>query len=184
MTQAFNQGQFVGTTNVWDVAELEDVNVNSEEFKELLVRLYQNLNLISVTLNDKDSGLYDPNTQFPTGQSFFSNPTLNSSSAQTPTRRQVLRTVVTFGTLPNATITPLTSSQPHGISVTPNTSFVKIYGVANDPTDKSYIPLPYASAVSTNIIELDVDATNVTITVNGNMSAYTNNYVVLEYLIN
>jgi len=52
-------GSFVPTTNVWDPSEIYSVDVTSPRFKELLVRLYQNVNLIAVVLNTKDSGYYD-----------------------------------------------------------------------------------------------------------------------------
>ena len=51
-------GAFVPTTFILDVAKIQEVNVNSEEFKELLVRLYQNLNRMSLVLNVKESAYY------------------------------------------------------------------------------------------------------------------------------
>ena len=64
-------GDFVPTTNVWDVDMIQEVEVNSPEFKELLVRLYQNVNAISTSLNARDSGYYPNNQIYINGQLFF-----------------------------------------------------------------------------------------------------------------
>jgi hypothetical protein len=169
-------GSFVPTTNVWDPSELYSVEVTSPRFKELLVRLYQNINLMAIVLNTKDSGYYDQ-SEFVNGQVWFPNPTLNSTSQLTPTFRQVYRKVINFGLLPNAS----TDSVPHGITVTNATKFTRIYGVANDTTGNSYIPLPFVDAAG-NSIQLDVDATNVNITTTSNRTSYTLTYIVLEYI--
>jgi nucleoside-triphosphatase THEP1 len=52
------EGSFVQTTQVWDVDEIYSMDIKSPEFKELLVRMYQNLNDIAVVLNTKDTGYY------------------------------------------------------------------------------------------------------------------------------
>jgi len=84
MAGSQNVGSFVPTTNIWDVQRLYEVDIKSPEFKELLVRLYQNVNNIALSLNSRDAGYYD-NTEFINGQTFFPNPTLSSTTAQTPT---------------------------------------------------------------------------------------------------
>lgn len=173
-----NVGSFVRTTDVWDVNEIYSTEVTSPEFKELLVRLYQNLNNMAVSLNTRDAGFYS-NQEFVNGQKWFPNPANNSSTETVATQRQVFRMVVNFGALPNTGTTPVV----HGITVTPATTFTRIYGAASKPTTAfSYIPIPYASSTAANNIELSVDATNVTITTGSNRSAYTICYVVLEYL--
>jgi hypothetical protein len=174
-----NFGSFVPTTNVWDVAQLYEIDVTSPAFKELLVRLYQNVNTIALTLNTKDSGIYDVN-QFVNGQIFFPNPATSAATQATPEFRQVYRLVVNFGALPNAG----TKSVAHGIVVNTATTFTRIYGAASDTTALSYIPVPYAAttAVGDNI-SLTVDATNVTInTGTNNRSNYNICYVILEYM--
>jgi len=170
-------GAFVPTTNIWDVTEIYSTDVTSPEFKELLVRLYQNLNLMSLQLNIKDSAYY--NTQeFVNGQVWFSDPAYNSTSQVTATGRQVYRKVINFGTLPNAG----TTNVAHGITCDANTTFTRIYGCATDPAAQSYLPLPYASTTLVNSIELSVGNTNVSITTGIDRTAYTVTYVVLEYL--
>ena len=170
-------GQFVPTTNVWDVAQVYDIDVNSEQFRELLVRLYQNLNIIAVALNAKDTGYY-VDDEFTNGQLFFPNPTLTSQTSTTPTYRQVLRYAFDFGALPN------TGSKSVAIPIAPNSSytFTRIYGCASDTSGKNYIPIPYASPTLANNIELSVSSTQVTITTGSNRSNFNVCYVILEYL--
>ncbi len=170
-------GAFAPTTNVWDVNQVYSTDVQSPEFKELIVRLYQNLNLISTLLNLKDTGYY--NTQeFVNGQLLFPNPALSSASTTTPTFRQIFRQVINFGALGVAT-----KSVNHNITTTSATTFTRIYATASNTTAKTYIPIPYASSVAINQnIELSVNATQVTITNGIDRSAFNQVYVVLEYV--
>lgn len=170
-------GAFVPTSFIWDVAQIGEVNVNSPEFKELLVRLYQNVTNIANVLNIKDSGYYNT-LEFVTGQLYFPNPANNSTTAQTAEFRQVIRKSVIFGTLPNAG----TKSVAHGITVNAGTTWVNIYATATDPIGLTGIPIPYASPTLINNIEIKVDATNVTIITGSNRTNYTICNVVLEFL--
>jgi len=179
-----NVGLFVPTTNIWDVSRLNEINVNSPEFKELLIRLYQNINNISIALNLKDSAYYDVQ-EFLNSQLYFKNPALDSTTDQAPTYRQVYRMVVNFGPLPNAT----TISIPHGIdmSVGPTPalttySFTRIYGAASTVDQTSFIPLPYASPTLNENISLSVTTTDIVITTAIDYSAYALTYVVVEYI--
>lgn len=173
-------GSFVPTTNIWDVSQLYSIDVNSPEFKELLVRLYQNVNNIALSVNTRDSGFYDTG-EFINGQVWFSNPALTSSTSTLPTQRQDYRLVVIFGALPNTA----TKSVPHGLQINTGWSSTRVYGAATNPTAGafSWLPIPYSSSSAVaNNIELNVDGTNVNITTGANYSAYTICYVVLEYL--
>lgn len=177
MSNSSQYGAFIQTTAVWDMALLESVDISSPEFKELLVRLYQNINNIALILNIKDTGMYQL-SEFVNGQLFFPNPNNNSTTAQLPANRQVFRKIINFGVLPNAAVL----SSPHNISVTSATTFTRIYGCASDTTGLTYIPLPYASNVAGNSIELSVSSTDVIITTGSNRSNYNVCYVLLEYL--
>lgn len=172
-----NTGSFVPTTNVWDVNQIYSTEVTSPEFKELLVRLYQNLNNIANVLNVKDTGAYNT-FELINGQQFFPDPALNSSTDGYPIFRQVYRKVINFGALP---ITAA-KSVPHYIDITGATTFTRIYGAASDQIGEVYIPLPFASPTLANNIELYVDATNVVVTTGSNRSAFTTTYIILEYL--
>jgi len=182
MASSNSYGSFIPTTNIWDVSEVNNTKGISPELKELLVRLYQNLNRMSIALNTKDSGLYvtgsGTNQEFVTGQTYFPNPALNSSTPGTPTMRQTLRRVINFGPLPNSG----TIAMPHNLTVTPGFTFTRIYGCASDIVDFLYIPLPYASNTAGDNIELSVNATDVVITTAANYSNYTVTYVVIEYI--
>lgn len=174
-----NVGAFVPTTNVWDVSELYSVDVKSPEFKELLVRLYQNINNIALVLNIKDSGYYTNEEEFVNSQLYFPDPDLSSESSSMPTFRQVYRKVINFGVLPNVSST---KAVPHNINITDSFSFTRIYATASDQTGLTYLPIPYVSYTPNADIELFVDATDVNITVGMDRSNYTKVYVVLEYL--
>ena len=175
-----NFGAFIPSTNIWVTSELEKVDVTKPEFKELLVRLYQNLSNMAQAINIKDSGYYYNDNEFVNGQIYFSNPSLDSATSSTPAPRQVYRVVVNFGALPNAA----TKSVAHGIMVTANTTFTRIYAAATNPTTLNYIPIPYASATNDNI-ELFIDAANVNIKTNSaTWIGYTITYVIMEYLKN
>lgn len=169
-------GAFVPTTNIWDVGQLYQTDVNTPEFKELLVRLYQNVNNIAIVLNLKDTGYYTTQ-EFVNGQSYFPNPALNSTTGTVATYRQVFRTTVNFGVLPNNT----TASVPHNIAITDAFTFTRIYGCASDVSGNTYIPLPYVDAGGANI-ELYVDGTNVNIVTTSDRTNYTVCYVVVEYI--
>lgn len=171
MANNLNYGLFVPTTNVWDVSQINTVDVNSREFKELLVRLYQNVNNISLALNIKDSGYYDTK-EFVNGQLFFPDPATSSQQY-----RQDYRMTVNFGQLPNAG----TKSVPHNIPINSGYWSTRVYGAATDSTGLAWIPLPFVD-VAGNSIQLDVDATNVNITTTSNRTNFNRCIVVLEYL--
>ncbi len=135
---------------------------------------------MSLVLNSKDSGFYDL-SEFVTGQLWFPNQTTPATTFDTADAlyRQSQRIVVFFPNLPNAT----SISQPHNISVTSSTFWVKISGAATNSTTLVGISLPYISLTLANSVQVDVNATLVTITTAADYSAY-NGEVVLEYLQN
>lgn len=167
-----NRGLYVPTTNVWDQAQLQDINVNSEEFKLLLVRLYQNINSISIALNLKDSALYDTQ-EFVNGQMFFSNTPMKNNQL-----RNVFRFVMNFGPI-GAGVTSL----PHGIPSISNTwIFTRIYGTATDNIGLNFYPIGTGGAAG-GVITMQVTATNIVVTNNTGIS-FTSSIMVLEYLKN
>lgn len=177
MATAGNYGAFVPTNFIWDVSQLYSVEVDSPQFKELLVRLYQNLNIMALVLNVKDSGYY-VQEEFVNGQLWFPNPANNSSTEANATFRPVQRKTINFGPLLDAS----SKSIPHGITCNSSTTFTRIYAVASDTTGKTYLPIPYTSATAADIIEIFVDSTNVVIVTNSNRTNFDTCYVILEYL--
>lgn len=179
-----NRGNFIPTTQSWDVTELYQADINSPKFKELLVRMYQNLNLMAESVNNKTSGLY--NTQeFASGDTFFTSPSASSTGDTRALPRPIFRKVINFGALPAAMGSP--KSVAHGITFNSGTSLVRLYGAATDPVAISMIPLPYTSGlVPTQSVGIKLDATNVIVTISpgSNFSMYTKAYIVIEFLKN
>jgi len=147
-----------------------------EDPKEANLILTDYMRNVVDALNDKEIGQYNT-VELVSGQKWFTQGDANKE-------RYVYRKVIDFGALPNAA----TKSVAHGISTTQNTVFTRIYGTATDPgasTITSAIPIPYVDpGTLANGIELNVDATNVNVTTAANYTAYTNCYIVLEYIQN
>lgn len=174
--QVEQMGIYVPTNFIFDVTTLNNIdNLNSPEFRELLVRLYQNINTICLALNLKETAYY-LGPEFVSGKQFFPNPNDTTQQLRIGYRTGAIQ----FGALPNNG----TLSVPHGINFTTNYSFYQVYGMANNPTALTAITLPYVTSSGTGGIQIEVTATNVVITTTGNYSAYTVNYLVLEYLKN
>jgi len=178
MATSSQYGVFVPQNLVWDVQQIYNSDFTAEQ-KELLVRLYQNINNIAIALNLKDTGVYNNSFSTINGQTWFPNPANNSSTPAYPAARQVQRLVLLWASpLPNTG----SQTQPHGIVCTASTTFTRIYATASDTTGLNYIPIPYASPTLANNIELKVDGTNVTIITGSNRSNFNVTYVILEYL--
>lgn len=170
-----NLGSYLPTTYVFDVSELQQMDVTSEAFKELIVRLYLNVNNMLKVLNTKDTGLY-LTTTFNTGQAFY------NANNQSDNNRTVFRTVVPFGALPNA----MNKSVAHNIpnlgttwslvrfdceSTNPNTLSIDIPGW--DPTTFPAMLSP---------IMITFDPVNVNITTTSDMRAFTITWVTIEFI--
>jgi hypothetical protein len=159
-----NTGLFIPTTNVWDLYFVESLT-KDEQLRNVLVKLYENMNQIALALNKKDSGIF-VELEFVNGQTFTNDDI------------QVFRKLIVCGSLPDSS----TKRIPHYIDFGNSYSFTKIYGCATNPIDLFGIPLPYASATSVKNIELYVDQNDVVITTSATYSQYTTTYVVLEYI--
>jgi hypothetical protein len=166
-------GSFIPTSNIWDTNEILDLDID-DQFKEVLIRLYQNLNRMALLVNQKETGFY-PLQPFVTSNIYFPSPTSTNASQQ---YRSVYRQTINFGALPDTG----TKSVPHHIPITLGYTFVHIYGGSSDPTDQLYIPLPYASNTAGDSIELFVNSTDVVIITGSDRSNFTDTKIVLEYL--
>lgn len=173
MANGSNYGVFLPLTAVFDTTTIDRLDLTGQDFREFLVLQTQAFNNISRILNLKETGYYLP-VEIVNGQQWFTN------SSVEPTRA-CYTTVVNFGTLPNAAA----KSVAHGIvGISANTTFTTMYGAASNTAAQLYKPIPYVNLVANNSIQLDVDATNVTITTGIDYTAYTTCYVVLKYLKN
>lgn len=182
------QGPYVSQTPILDVTDLKGKDLGSPEFREFIIRLTQRLNDISLVLNSKDTGLYLLE-EYLCSQQFFPDTAQSSVSAQAPTERGVYRKVINFGVLDQSAGAgpyPYTSSVAHGIDVTTSTTFTRIYGTANDTSAPGfYMPLPFvdvSGASPAGNVELNLDDTNVYITVTTNGTAFDPCYVIVEFI--
>lgn len=167
--QQINTGNYVGTTQVWDVTQLYSVEVTSPEFKELLVRLYQQINNIALSLNIKDSGYY-VQEEFVTGSQLF-----NPATTDPLQNRPLFRKTIDLGALPAGV-----TNVAHGLAIVASWRFVKIQGAASDSVGLNYYPLPFASAGGANNIEVRLNATNVVVTNNSGVN-FVNGILIVEY---
>lgn len=85
--------------------------------------------------------------------------------------------LVDLGAMPNAT----TKNVAHGIGSTFRA--INIWGAMRNPTTNDNRPLPFVSqSFATSQIAVVVDATNVILVTNFNFSAWTQGYMVIEYI--
>ncbi len=171
-----NTGSYVPTTLIWDVQQMMEVDVKTPEFKELLVRLYQNVNLIAVALNTKDSAFYQ-REEFLTGAQWY-----NPSNADPNQYRVPFRKVVNFGALPAAGSKSVAHNSSFGVPTTFTT--VRFAAEAINQTTGAFLHIPYVHATDpTKNIQLDGSATQVTITTGGfDYSSFSICNVIIEYL--
>ena len=138
-----------------------------EEARQFLVEI---LKKISNAINVREIGFF-LDEELLSGKLFIPGTTNNQAF------RTVLRTVVNFGTLPNAG----TKSVAHNITVDANFSLVSMWLSATDPINLVGFSLAYYS-IAAGDIKLSYNATNVVVTTGSNYSAYTRAFVVCEYI--
>lgn len=136
------------------------------EWEDSAVFLDWYLEQIVNSLNSKSGGTYFSQI-LPTGNKIA----IGSKSFD------ILRKTFNFGPLPNNT----TKSVAHGITVGDTFRIFNIYLSANDPTDKRYFCTQNYSLTSGNMVRLEIDATNVNVTTNGDYTAYSDCFVIVEY---
>jgi len=168
-------GSFVPTTYVWDVGTFYQADVNSLEFKELLVRLHEFVNLIAINTNFKTTGYYSLD-EFVNGKLYFPNPAAPTNMSQI--YRQTYTKTFNVGALPNATTLVI----PHGITCNVGTTSTWLYGSATNTSTQDFIPLPYTTLVPSDNIQLRADGTNIYITTGIDYTAFDTTYVTFEYL--
>ena len=179
---AQNKGYFLPTTQTWDVTEIYQTDVNSEKFKELMVRMTQQIGNIAQQVNSKGSGLHNAQ-EFATGDTFYANPANSSAGDTKATGRPVFRKTINMlptGTLPNTG----TLTMAHGLTLTSACTLTKLDGAATNAAGTSMIPLPYASPILVDNIALYADATNIYVTTGKDRTNYTKCNVVIEFLKN
>ena len=176
-----NFGSFVPTTNVWEIQQIQSSNLDPQ-LKEILVRLYQNINNIATVLNTKDSGLYS-DQEFLTGKLFFPLTGQTQTSSSTAQYRPVFRKVINFGPLPNSS----SISIPHNIAINSGYILIAAYGASTTSNSAAMIPIPFTTTDTTpppmnEHVSLEITSTMIEITTKSDYSDYTTTYIVLEYL--
>lgn len=167
---AFPQGSLVPTTNIWDVSQVYELKGESEQLQELLVRLYQNLNLMANVVNSKETGFYF-NQEVMTS-SLYSSPTSNQQSALRPEFSK---------TLLGGTLAPGTATVAHGLTINAGFKLVDIYGAASDSVNKFYYPFCFAQVGGTNNLNAYISNTNVLID-NGTGVTFDSYILVIKFL--
>jgi hypothetical protein len=181
-------GLYLQQTPIFDVQALIEAEVSSGEFKELLVRLYQQVNNISIAVNLKTTGLH-LKEEYRNGNNYFPTEKRGNYAPNQLDYRAVFQKEVDFGALPNAA----TKSVAHNIPISDSTVAgvnpyicVGLRGFATKPDTAGigirWIPLPYATETANGDIEVYVTATDVVVTTSIDYSAFTKTTFVLEYL--
>lgn len=151
------------------VPTYQNFNVDQEQLRILLIRVYT---LITFAINNREVSVYE-NFEIPTGQKFF----VTGNNNQV---RDVFRTVVVFGALPNAA----TKSVAHNITFSSSLEFVNIYGTSKNTVTNVSIAIPHINvAAPADSVQITVDNTNVNITTT--TANYVNNTIttiILEYI--
>lgn len=171
--QQENTGSFIETTAVLDVARLYETDVKSDEFKELLGRLFEIVNSLSLSMNTRDFAFYLTETLV-NSQSWY-NPNASTVLSNQLDLRPAFRKVINCGAI-NAGLNTI----PHGLTIGSTWQFVYINGTANNPAISDYYPLPFAGFANNNI-ELRLNATDVIID-NNSGKTFTSCNVVVEFL--
>lgn len=167
--QQANTGSFIPTSTIFDVTQIAEINVNSKEFKELLVRLYNTVISMAFVLNNKATGYYVLD-EFVTGKNYFA-----SDNSQNP--RPIYGIVVQMGAITaGATVTVA-----HNLTITSTWQILNMEAVANDTVNLIYYPLNWASTSTTKDIQLTMNGTNVVI-INNTAVNFTKCDVYIEYI--
>ena len=142
-------------------------NFIPEKWDDARANITEQLRRIVDNVNAKVSGAY-------LDQILLSGYQFVKGTANPNEFRSVFRKVVDTGALSNTGTTNI----PHGLpfSAGDNFSLVFMQGGATDPVNFLAAPMPNQD------INLKIDSTNIIITTSADYSAYTQSYVVVEYM--
>ena len=168
------QSTLLPTSEIYDVSDIQSMDVKSGEFKELIIRLVMNANRQNLAINSKDTAIYDV-LETITGQTYFPAPTRT-------TQRAAYRKCFVVINPAGALVWPGVTTIPHGLTLNTALMITDLWGVAADPATNTYLKLPYASATLVNNIELNITGANIVITPGKDRTAFTKVYIVIEYL--
>jgi hypothetical protein len=147
-----------------------------EDAREFIV---EQLKKLGIATNQREIGLFI-DTEILSGQQWIPTAAMSGAgSSNSQQFRTVLRKVINFGALPAGG----TKSVPHGIVFDINFTLTNLYLAATDPVNFLAFSLQYWANSAPGSIILNMDATNVNVTVTSNYSAYTRSFIVIEYLL-
>lgn len=169
MTAPIDNQNFESYVPVYDVAP--------EKLEDLRGFVVEQLKLHANAINLREIGFF-LDQELLSGKAFIPGTNNAASGGTSQQFRQVLRKVIDFGTLPNAT----TKSVPHGITFDANFTLVQMFAAATDPTNFVAFPIPYDSAGGGDGVALFMNATDVVIRTQTNRTTYTRCFVTIEYM--
>ncbi len=140
--------------------------------------IVEQLKKITISVNSREIGFF-LDQELLTGKAFIPGFNIQLAGGSSQQFRSVLRMVVDFGALPNASV----KSVPHEIMVDNNFTLVQMWACATDPLAFLSFPIPYCDPyVLANGVALTMDATNVNIATGINRTTFTRCFVVIEYM--
>jgi hypothetical protein len=167
-----DSGSYVQQTPIFDVTQIYSTEVNSVEFKELIVRLAIALNNVSMVLNTKDSGFHLL-TEFNTSSLLFNNniPTITTNPQQN--LRNIYRIAYNVGALAIGV-----TSVAHNLNLDGNWRFLELYGMANSVPGGVFTA---AYPINSSFITAIINGANIVI---NNLTAinFDSCYIVLRYV--
>ncbi len=169
----FDISPFIQTTEIFDVQQIQSLDIRGPEFKEFLVILTQATNNIALALNDKTHGFYSLQ-HYPCGKQLF--PVIPTGN-----NRGLARSTYFIPALPNAAGVSVTA---HNIPWTNETFILSSTCQANDPDAvfpaTTSFPIPAVASGGTGVVGFWLDNTNINIEVAADTSMFSA-IVVIEY---
>ena len=156
------------------IVDVRKVN-QPDNLERVLNHLTQILLRNNIATNQKDIGIYSTQEAI-NGQQFFLGSNVQGEASSD------YRQLVIFGGLPNTGVKQVAIDIPQDS----NFKMTRFYAAASDTTNFRYIPLPYASPVLANNIELEIlpilGVPTIQITTGSNRTNFDVTLVVIEYL--
>lgn len=179
----FDNSSLLPTTQIYDPSEIQEMDVNSEEFKEFIVQLSLTQLDLLTNLNLKGGGGYTQ-MQYVTGNKWFPNPTKTNAPTRDSIRvalpfTQTIAGVTTYVTLPNNG----SIFMDHNINVTADTIWVIQGGAATNTAGLTGIPIPYINPINGNAVSIQTNNTQIEIRTNADFTALNVVNVYLEYIL-
>lgn len=133
--------------------------------KELTRNIFRKVNDLVYIINTKDTAIY-------TDEEFFTSQQWYVEKDQGEQQMIYRKCIIYNGALPNAGIINI----PHGILLTDDWDFVKIYGISQSPGTHFWVTIP------TPEIAIFVNLTDIRISTTADYTPFTRTKIILEYI--